>query len=377
MKFVSTSTHREEGHHVETASDIKVAARDLKFFQAINEALDLCMRSDPAVYLMGLGVPDPKGIFGTTLGLKEKYGPSRVLDMPTSENGMTGIAIGSALVGMRPIMVHQRIEFALLAIEQIVNQAAKWHYMFAGKACVPLVIRLVIGRGWGQGPQHSQSLQSWFAHVPGLKVIMPATPYDAKGLLISAIEDNNPVIFLEHRWLHNTYGPVPEQIYRVPLGKARLARAGTDLTFVAISYMVLEALRAAEILARAGIQAEVIDVRSLRPLDADLILNSVRKTGRLIAVDTGWKAAGMSAEIVALAAEEALQSLKSNPRRVGLFDSSVPTTPGLAKYCYPRATDLVRLACEVLKIPDTDLGRLEEDTSVPLDVPEISFAGPF
>src|SRR5439155_14037220 len=254
-KSVSTSTHRKEGLHIEAASNVKTATRDLKFFQAINEALDLCMASDPAVYLMGLGVPDPKGIFGTTLGLKEKYGPARVLDMPTSENGMTGVAIGSALVGMRPVMVHQRIEFALLAVEQIVNQAAKWHYMFAGQMRVPMVIRLVIGRGWGQGPQHSQSLQSWFAHIPGLKVVMPASPYDAKGLLISSVEDNNPVIFLEHRWLHNTFGAVPEGVYRVPLGKARVLRSGKDLSFVAISYMVLEALRAAEILARFGIQA--------------------------------------------------------------------------------------------------------------------------
>lgn len=374
---MSTSTHPKEALHIETASGPNTAVRDLKFFQAINEALDLSMGSDPSVYLMGLGVPDPKGIFGTTLGLKDKYGPSRVLDMPTSENGMTGIAIGSALVGMRPVMVHQRIEFALLSIEQIVNQAAKWHYMFAGKACVPLVIRLVIGRGWGQGPQHSQSLQSWFAHIPGLKVVMPATPYDAKGLLISAVEDNNPVIFLEHRWLHNTYGPVPEEIYRVPLGKARVARTGKDLTFVGISYMVLEALRAADILARAGIQAEVIDVRTLRPLDKDTILNSVRKTGHLIAVDTGWKPVGMSAEIVALAAEEAFHSLKTNPRRVGLLDSPVPTTPSLSKYCYPRARDLVKLACEVLKISSTDLDLSEENTSVPFDVPDISFAGPF
>ncbi|MBI1870547.1 MAG: alpha-ketoacid dehydrogenase subunit beta [Chlamydiae bacterium] len=177
--------------------------RELKFFEAIREATTLCMESNPSVYIMGLGVPDPKGIFGTTSGLQEKFGNGRVMDMPVSENGMTGVAIGSALVGMRPILTHQRIDFAMLAMEPMVNQAAKWHYMFGGEAHVPLVVRLIIGRGWGQGPQHSQSLQSWFAHVPGLKVVMPVTPYDAKGLLISSIEDNNPVIFIEHRWLHN------------------------------------------------------------------------------------------------------------------------------------------------------------------------------
>ena len=175
--------------------------RELKFSQAINEAVDLCMAKDPAVYIMGLGVPDPKGIFGTTLGLQQKYGSKRVMDMPASENAMTGVAIGSALVGMKPIMTHQRMDFALLAIDQIVNQAANWHYMFGEQVNVPIVIRMIIGRGWGQGPQHSQSLQAWFAHVPGLKVVMPATAYDAKGLLIAGIEYNNPIIFIEHRWL--------------------------------------------------------------------------------------------------------------------------------------------------------------------------------
>ena len=259
--------------------------REIKFDQAINEAIDQCMAEDPAVYIMGLGVPDPKGIFGSTLGLQQKYGSARVMDMPTSENGMTGVAIGSALVGMRPIMAHQRIDFALLAVEQIVNQAAKWHYMFGGQMNVPLVIRMIIGRGWGQGPQHSQSLHAWFAHVPGLKVVMPTTPYDAKGLLIASVEDNNPVIFIEHRWLYNIVGHVPEEVYRVPLGRARVARQGKDLTIAAISYMVLEALRAADMLAADGIHAEVIDIRSLKPLDDELILKSVRKTGHLIVVE--------------------------------------------------------------------------------------------
>src|ERR1700712_4498681 len=179
-------------------------ARQRKFFEAVNEALDQCMTADPNVYVMGLGVPDPKGIFGTTLGLQAKHGAQRVMDMPTSENGMTGVAIGSALVGMRPVMVHQRFDFALLALEQIVNQAAKWSYLFAGQR-VPITIRLIVGRGWGQGPQHSQSLHAWLAHVPGLKVAMPATPSDAKGLLVAAIEDNNPVVVIEHRWLHQTF----------------------------------------------------------------------------------------------------------------------------------------------------------------------------
>ncbi len=350
--------------------------RNLKFVQAINEAIDLCMAKDSSVYTMGLGVPDPKGIFGSTLGLQEKYGDRRVMDMPASENGMTGIAIGSALAGMRPILTHQRVDFALLAVEQIVNQAAKWHYMFGGKMCLPLVIRMIIGRGWGQGPQHSQSLQAWFAHIPGLKVVMPTTPYDAKGLLISSVEDDNPVIFIEHRWLYDITGHVPEGVYRVPIGQAHVVREGHDLTIAAVSYMTIEALRAAEILLKDGIRAEVIDIRTIRPLDDTSILNSVRKTGRLMMVDTGWKTFGISAEIVARIAEEAMGVLKCPPRRVALPDCPTPTSPALAKHYYPRARDIVRGVRQMMGIQfeETDQGEMP---AVPLDIPDMSFSGPF
>lgn len=350
--------------------------RELKFFQAINEAIDLCMAKDPAVYIMGLGVPDPKGIFGSTLGLQQKYGNMRVMDMPTSENGMTGVAIGSALRGMRPIMTHQRIDFALLSMEQIVNQAANWHYMFGGQMHVPMVIRMIIGRGWGQGPQHSQSLQSWFAHVPGLKVVMPTTPYDAKGLLIASIEDNNPVIFIEHRWLYNISGEVPEEVYRVPLGNARVIREGNDLTIASTSYMTLEALRAAEILAENGISAEVIDIRTLKPLDEKRILESVQKTGRLIVADTGWRTCGFGAEIVARVAEESLSDLKSPPVRVALPDCPTPTTPALAAHYYPLALHIAATAKRMLGCGAGDVPS-QVTSSVPLDVPDMSFKGPF
>jgi pyruvate dehydrogenase E1 component beta subunit len=351
-------------------------ARELKFFQAINEALDLCLAHDPSVYVMGLGVPDPKGVFGTTLGLAQKYGSARVLDMPTSENGMTGVALGSALAGLRPVLVHQRLDFALLSLEQIVNQAAKWHYMFGGQQPVPLVIRMIIGRGWGQGPQHSQSLQAWFAHVPGLKVVMPTTPHDAKGLLIASIEDNNPVIFLEHRWLYNVAGRVPEGLYREPLGRCRVLREGEHLTIVAVSHMNLEALRAARVLADRGISVEVIDVRTLRPLDTETILRSVRKTGRLIVVDTGGKAVGFAAEVVALAAEECLPALRCPPRRIALPDCPTPTTPALARHYYPRAAQILQAAAEMLDLDERELS-LAEHPAAALDVPDLSFAGPF
>jgi pyruvate dehydrogenase E1 component beta subunit len=324
---------------------------------------------------MGLGVPDPKGVFGSTLGLQEKYGPARVLDMPTAENGMTGIALGSALAGMRPVMLHQRIDFALLAMEQIVNQAAKWNYMFGGVKSVPLLIRLIIGRGWGQGPQHSQSLQAWFAHVPGLKVVMPATPYDVKGLLIASIEDNNPVIFLEHRWLYNISGDVPEGHYTVPLSQARIAREGTDVTLVGISYMTLEALRAAEILADLGISAEVIDLRTISPLDSDAVQASVRKTGRLIVADTGSRSFGVPAEIITRVCESGTPQ-KCPPRRLATPDCPMPTSPALANAMYPRALDIVQAARESLGITaQIDLSYWE--TKTPLDQPDKSFTGPF
>jgi pyruvate/2-oxoglutarate/acetoin dehydrogenase E1 component len=347
--------------------------RAIRYCEAIGEALDYCLSADPAVYLMGLGVPDPKGVFGTTLGLQAKYGARRVMDMPTSEAGMTGVAIGSALIGMRPVMVHQRLDFALLALDQIVNQAAKWNYMFGGDHGVPLVIRLILGRGWGQGAQHSQNLQSWLAHVPGLKVIAPATPYDAKGMLIAAIEDPAPVLCLEHRWLFNVAGEVPAQPYRVPIGTAGYLSRGGDVTLVASSYMSVEALRAARILYREGIAAEVIDLRSLRPMDEETIVASVRNSGRLIVADQAWKPAGIAAEVVALIAEHAHDRLKAAPIRLTLADAPAPAAPALAARYYPGAREIVAAACRMM-------GR--DPISIPAprhphDVPDPDFHGPF
>ena len=359
------------------ADPSKAMERQLKYSQAIHEATDLCMERDASVHLLGLGVPDPKGVFGTTAGLQEKFGADRVTDMPASENGMTGVAIGSALMGTRPIMVHQRLDFALLAIEQIVNQAAKWHYMFAGKMRVPLVIRMLVGRGWGQGPQHSQSLHSWFAHVPGLRVVVPATPYDAKGLLISSVEDDNPVICVEHRWLYNVSGPVPESVYHVPLGQARVLRDGSDLTIVSCSYMTLEALRAADALAAIGVEAEVVDLRSIRPWDEDLVLESVHKTGRLLFVDMSWKTMGFGAEVVATVAEHLWGELKVAPRRVGFPECPVPTSPALTKNYYPRAVDVLATAAEMMQIEPVSSMLLPDEVGQPLDVPDPSFTGPF
>ena len=350
--------------------------REIKYSDAILEATDFCLGNDPSVIVAGLGVPDPKGIFGTTSGLQEKYGDHRVMDMPLSENGMTGIITGASLNGFRPILTHQRVEFALLSIEQIVNQAAKWFYMNAGQQNVPIVIRLIIGRGWGQGPQHAQSLESWFAHIPGLKVVMPSNSYDAKGLLISSVEDDNPVIFLEHRWLHNTFDNVPSEGYRVPIGKARLARKGSDVTIVSHSYMVLEAIRCADVLKTKGISVEVLDLRSIRPLDTDAILNSVKKTGRLVVADNGWVHFGVSSEIISIVTENIFDMLICAPVRIGLNDSPSPSTRALANHYYPRAINIAKVICKMLD-KNVDLNILFPKTDTPLDVPDPSFRGPF
>ena len=354
---------------------------DIKYCTAILQATDQLMELDPSVYIMGLGVPDPKGIFGTTLGLEEKYGTERVLDMPTSENGMTGIAIGSALVGMRPIMTHQRVDFFLLALDQLINNAAKWHYMFGSQMSVPLVIRLIIGRGWGQGPQHSQTLHSYFAHVPGLKVVMPSTPYDAKGLLVSAVQDNNPVVYIEHRWLHNIHGEVPSEIYSVPLGKAKIVTEGQDVTIIACSHMTLEAFKAAQFLREEGISVEIVDLRSIKPLDKETILNSVRKTGRVIIADPDWKTCGFASEIAALITEEAFDALKAAPKRVTYPDSLSRTSWALSNHYYPTAKDIALAALEMLDRPVQARKLLEailhEKMQAPLDVPDSSFTGPF
>lgn len=352
-----------------------MSERQMKFVQALNEAMDLCMAKDPKVVIMGLGAPDAAAIFGSTKGLAEKYGPKRVLDMPVAENAITGMVLGAALTGLRPVMTHIRLEFAMLAIDQIVNQAAKWHYMFGGQASAPLVIRMVVGRGWGQGAQHSQSLHAWFAHVPGLKVVMPATPHDAKGLLISAIEDNNPVVFIEHRWLYGIHGPVPEGLYRVPLNQPNLLRRGKHVTVVACSYMTLEAVRAADELAKEGIELEIIDVRTLNPFDETLILESVRKTGNVIVVDHGWRSVGFSAEVLARVAEQCLGDLKAPPIRLTLPDLPTPTTRALSNYYYPLVHDIAAAARRVAGRPARPAPEITPEAF--LDVPDPSFTGPF
>lgn len=353
-----------------------MSERELSYAAAIREAFAVSMQRDSAVFLMGLGVPDPKGFFGTTSDLQKEFGTDRVMDMPCSENGMTGVMIGAALNGIRPVLSHQRLDFALLSMDQLCTQAAKWHYMFGGCMKLPLVIRMILGRGWGQGPQHSQCLHSWFAHIPGLKVAMPATPHDAKGMLISAIEDDDPVVFIEHRWLHHIIGPVAEGHYTVPLGTARVVRQGCDVTIVALSCMLPEAVEAAQRVEALGVSAEVVDLRSIRPIDRAAIAASVKKTGRLVVADTGWAAAGVSAEIMALACEEAFESLKASPQRVCFPDCPTPTSPSLAAAFYPRAGHIVAAVRRTLALP-ADASDFTIAPELELDKPTPAFTGPF
>jgi pyruvate/2-oxoglutarate/acetoin dehydrogenase E1 component len=346
------------------------------FATAINEAIHQAMEIDESVICYGLGVTDPKTVFGTTANLEKRFGSDRVFDMPTSENAMTGVAIGAAINGIKSVMTHQRIDFFLLAMDQLINSAAKWHYMFGCQNSIPITIRLIIGRGWGQGPTHSQNLQAWFAHIPGLKVVMPTTPEDAKGLLISSILDPNPVVFLEHRWLHNSVGEVPEGDFRLPLGKAKVLRAGTDVTIVSMSYLSIEALHAADYLEAQGFSCEVIDLRTIKPLDWDAIMHSVAKTGRLLALDSGFTTGSVAGEIVARVAIEAFDKLKAAPTRLAMPDVPEPTSPALTKNFYVRAADI---AIKIMSMMGSDFSCVRDDLPEPIphDVPGEWFKGPF
>jgi pyruvate dehydrogenase E1 component beta subunit len=329
--------------------------RTLKYCEAIAEATVQAMEKDDTIFVMGEGVDDSKGIFGTTRPAFERFGYKRVFDTPLSENGITGWGTGAALMGLKPLMVHARNDFLLLAMDQIVNHAAKWQYMHGRN--VPWTIRGIIGRSWGQAAQHSQALQPLFAYFPGLKVVMPSTPRDAKGLLIASLFDPSPVIFLEHRKLFNLTGDVPPEMYEIPLGKANIVKEVGDVTIVAVSQMVIEATRAAEKLLDIGVDAEVIDLRSIRPLDSETLIESVRKTGRLVVCDVGWKLFGISGEIVSGVVEKAFAALKAPPIRIGLPDCPTPCSYALEEIYYPDFQAIIAAVKRVL--PKSDHNKFE------------------
>jgi len=323
----------------------EVGTRELSYAEAIREGLAQAMEADERVFLFGEDVGVYGGAFGVSGDLVHRFGAQRVIDTPISELGIAGAAVGAAITGMKPVLELQFSDFVTLAMEQIVNQAAKIHFMFGGKASVPMVIRLPGGSGTGAAAQHSQSLEAWFAHVPGLKVVQPSTPHDAKGLLLAAIDDPNPVLIFEHKLLYKTKGPVPAAPYRVPIGQAAVRRAGTDLTIVGSSIMALRAGAAAERLAGEGIDVEVIDLRSLRPIDFPTIAASVRKTHRLLVVYEGVKTMGIGAEISAAIAEgDAFDFLDAPIARLGGADVPIPYNPVLERAAVPQEPDIVAAA---------------------------------
>ena len=345
----------------------------MTFAQAIKMATHEAMKDSQDVFCYGLGADDPKRIFGTTEGLKEIFGP-RVFDTPTAENGMLGIGVGAAINGMRPLMIHQRLDFFLLAMDQLVNSAAKWHYMFGGQRSVPLTIRLILGRGWGQGPTHSQSLQSWFAHIPGLKVVMPATPQDAANLLYASIFDNNPVVFLEHRWLHNQKGEVVlDKSHK--LDGANVIASGDDLTLVSSSYLTVEAIHAVKALQEDGVNVDLIDLRVIKPLDWSAIAKSLQKTGRLLVLDNGSATCSIAHDIVAKASIQHFSNLRCAPRAITAPDVPEPTGYGLTKGFHFGAKEIAEVAWEMVKGQSKKYSALNKLGHH--DVPGDWFNGPF
>ncbi|MET0385608.1 MAG: transketolase C-terminal domain-containing protein [Polyangiales bacterium] len=346
--------------------------RSLSYSQALLEATDQAMARDPSVIVLGMGVDDFRGIYGTTKGLAEKYGPERCFDTPLAEDGMTGVAIGAAMAGLRPIHVHIRMDFVLLALNQIINIAAKARYMWGNTITTPLVVRAIIGRSWGQGAQHSQGLHALFMHVPGLKVVAPTTPYDAKGCLTRALRQPDPVIMIEHRLVHALTGEVPETPYELPFGRARVLRPGRDVTIVAISHMVVETLRAARHLAALGVDAEVIDPVSLAPLDLATITESVRKTGRLLVADSAWTTCGASAEITCAVVEQLQGERELRVARLGFAPVPCPTTRVLEDAFYPTPNDV---AAAAYKLARGDLQNFTPSDDASSEV--VEFKGPF
>lgn len=329
------------------------------------------MERDPSVFVYGIGVPDHKRIFGSTARLVEKFGSERCFDTPLCEDSMTGFGLGAALNGMRPIHVHMRVDFLFLAMNQLVNMVSSYRYGSGGKLKVPLVIRAVIGRGWGQSFQHSKSMYSVFSHIPGLKVVLPTTPRDAKGLLISAIRDDNPVIFIEHRWLYDVSDEIPEESYSIPFGEANVLREGEDITIVAISWMNVEALKAAEVMQKRGINVELIDPRTIAPFNEKLIIDSVKKTGHCIVADNDWVNCGFSAEVAARVSELCFNDLKSPVYRIGFAPTPCPCTRSLESLYYPNALTIIRCIEKKMKLQPMDLSN-EEFYSY-----ENKFRGPF
>lgn len=351
--------------------------RDMTYVEAIRLAQKQVLNDNDKTFILGLGASDPKGMFGTNVGLVDEFGNQRVMDAPLSENTLTGVSIGMAAMGYRPILVHHRLDFTLTAFEQMINQAAKWFFNSGGKSNLPFLIRMVVGRGWGQGPTHGQSLQSMFSHIPGLKVVMPTTPQDAGDMIVGGIADGNPVIYIEHRWLHGIRSEVSQPFKEYQIGKARISKFGKDATIVANSYSVVDSLLAARFLETKGLSCEVIDMRSIQPWDKKLIFESVAKTKRLVVVDTGHLSFGVSGEIITSVFEELWETISSKPIRIGFPDIPVPSAPGLSQQYYAGPAEIAIKIAESFKIDLTYYEIKLLKGSGPFDIPPQGLVGPF
>ena len=316
--------------------------RKLSYAQAINEALFQMMKIDEKIFIIGPGVDSPWYVGQTTKGLSETYGEERVIDTPVSENGLTGIGIGAAVTGIRPVIFFPRMDFMFYAMDQICNHGANLKYMLGGRINIPISIRAIINRGGEQAAQHAQALQSIFMHIPGLKVVMPSNAYDAKGMLVTSIKDDNPIIYIADKWLYETESEVPEEIYTVSLNKGKIICEGNDVTLVASSYMVKEAEKAVHELSQKNISIELIDLRSIKPIDVEILLNSLSKTGRMVIADGTWKTGGVAAEISALMAAEGFDFLKAPIKRISLPDIPAPSSGPLEKAYYPSYKNIIR-----------------------------------
>lgn len=313
----------------------------VSYAEALRQGLDQALEMSDRVCVMGQLVDYKPGVFGTTTDLVEKYGPDRIQDFPVAESAMTATAIGAAIAGMRPVLIHHRLDFMLYSMDAIVNWMSLWRFKSDNKSGVPVTIRAIVGKGWGQGPQHSKSLHAWFGHLPGLRVAMPATAFDAKGLLLESIFGEDPTIIIEHRSLFGLSDRVPPVPYRVRFGQAAVRKRGKDVTLVAIGNMVHTALRAARDLAAKGVDAEVVDLRTISPLDTDTVCESVARTGRLLVADPAWKTCSVAAEVIAAVCERNVRDLKANPGRVCLPDSHTPMSAALETAYYPTEATIV------------------------------------
>ena len=345
--------------------------RIITYCEALNEAISQEMERDQRVFVYGLDVADHKRTFGSGAGLLEKFGPDRYFSTPLSEDALTGFGLGAAINGLKPILTHIRMDFLLLSMSQLTNMVAAYRYGTGGKVKVPFVIRAVIGRGWGQGFQHSKTMHSVFAHIPGLKVVMPTTPKDVKGLFASAVRDENPVLFLEHRWLYWVEGEVPKASYTIPLGKGSVIKKGKDVTIVATSWMNVEAMKAAEVLERRGVSVEIVDPRTIAPLDKKIILDSAKKTGRVIVADYDWVDYGFGAEVAAIVSKECFGRLKAPVERLGFAHAPCPTARHLENKFYPTAISIIRAVEKMFKMKPENL------SSESFYTYENKFKGPF